>query len=337
MRLANGHRRDPMPGMSALPAGWTVRRPTLDDVPRILELVHASDIAAVGEPDFSADEVREELTAPNTDMSRDSWLAFDPEGRLAGWAYPRNHTGQARDFLEVYVWPERGRPAQRPLLDLIMARMAGRAAELGHDVYTVRAGAIPNETDYIEALTAAGFTFLKQHARMRMSLDGVAPVAPQPPAGVTIRPVRHDDDAEMRRFHAIIEEAFQDSDHPSMAYEDWRRQFEADTVVAYDEWFVARADGEIAGVLQSTGHAGGDDDEAWVRYLAVLRPYRKRGVGEALLRHALAAYAAKGRPQVGLGVDMANPTEAARLYRKVGMTPLYRANVYQTTVAAARS
>ncbi|BCY14978.1 GNAT family N-acetyltransferase [Actinoplanes sp. L3-i22] len=322
--------------MSALPTGWTIRRPTLDDVPRILELVHASDIAAVGEPDFSADEVREELTGPNTDMSRDSWLAFDEAGRLAGWAYPRNHTGQARDFLEVYVWPERGLPAQRPLLDLIMARMAGRAAELGHDVYTVRAGAIPNETAYIEALTAAGFTFLKQHARMRMPLAGVPAEAPAPPVGVTIRAVRHDDDGEMRRFHAIIEEAFQDSDHPSMAYEDWRRQFEGDSTVAYDEWFVAWADGEVAGVLQSTGPED-DGDEAWVRYLAVLRPYRKRGIGEALLRRAFAAYAAKGRPQVGLGVDMANPTEAARLYRKVGMTPLYRANVYQTTVTAARS
>lgn len=316
--------------MSALPSGWTVRRPTLDDVPLILGLVHASDIAAVGEPDFSADEVRDELTGPNTDLARDSWLAFDEEGAIAGWAYPRNPTGQARDFVEVYVWPERGLPAQRPLLDLIMERMTGRAAELGHEVYTVRAGAIPTETAYIEALIAAGFTFLKQHARMRMSLAGVAGEAPEPPAGVTIRPVRAGDEAEMRRFHAVIEEAFLDSDHPSMEFDDWRRQAGE---APFDEWFVAETGGEVAGVLQSTEP---DEDEAWVRYLAVLRPFRKRGVGEALLRHAFAVYAAKGRPRVGLGVDMANPTEAARLYRKVGMTPLYRANVYQTTVTAAR-
>ncbi|GLW29576.1 GNAT family N-acetyltransferase [Actinoplanes regularis] len=321
--------------MSALPPGWTTRRPTLDDVPRILELVHASDIAAVGEPDFSADEVRAELTGPNTDMSRDSWLAFDAEGGLAGWAYPRNPSGRARDFVEVYVWPGRGLPAQRPLLDLIMARMAERAAELGHDPYTVRAGAIPNETGYIEALTAAGFVFRKQHARMRLSLDGVPAPAPEPPPGVTIRPVRSSDEAEMRRFHAIIEEAFLDSDHPLTDYAGWRRQFEADTVVSFDEWLVAEADGEPAGVLQSAD-PGDEGDEAWVRYLAVLGSYRRRGIGAALLRHAFAVYAAKGRPQVGLGVDMANPTEAARLYRKVGMIPLYRANVYQTTISAAR-
>jgi mycothiol synthase len=319
-----------MPGMNVLPPGWTTRRPTLDDVPLILELVHASDIAAVGEPDFSEDEVREELTGPNTDLARDCWLAFDADGAIAGWAYPRNPTGQARDFAEVYVWPERGLPAQRPLLDLLLARMTERAAELGHDVYTVRAGAIPTELAYIDTLTAAGFTFLKQHARMRMSLRDVSPVAAEPPAGVTIRPARLDDDGEMRRFHAVIEEAFLDSDHPSMAYADWRRQFRG------GDCFVAETDGEMAGVLQSTEPDDGGD-EAWVRYLAVLRPYRKRGVGEALLRRAFAVFAGQGRPQVGLGVDMANPTEAARLYRKVGMAPLYRANVYQTTVTAAGS
>lgn len=314
--------------MSSLPPGWTTRRPTLDDVPLILELVHASDLAAVGEADSSADEVREDLTAPNTDMARDSWLAFDADGAIAGWVYARNSTGQARDYLEVYVWPERGLPAQGPLLGLMMGRMAERAAELGHDVYTVRAGAIPGETAYIEALTGAGFTFLKQHARMRMSLDGVSPEPPAPPAGVTIRPVNADDDGELRRFHAVIEEAFQDSDHPSMEFDDWRRLH---PVV---DSYVAEADGELAGVLQS---AAPDDraDEGWVRHLAVLRPYRKRGVGEALLRRAFASYVAQGRALAGLGVDMANPTEAARLYRKVGMTPLYRANVYQTTVTAA--
>ncbi|WIM95926.1 GNAT family N-acetyltransferase [Actinoplanes oblitus] len=320
--------------MTALPPGWSIRRPTLDDVPLILSLVRASDIAAMGEADCTADEVRADLTGPNTDMARDSWLAFDPSGEIAGWTYPRNATGAARDFLEVYVWPERGLPAQRPLLDLMLARMAGRAAELGHDPYAVRAAALPTEERYIELLTAAGFTFLKQHARMRMSLDGVSPEVPAPPAGVTIRPVRHDDEGEMRRFHAVIQEAFRDSDHPAMDYPDWRRHFEGESGVSFDEWFVAEAGGELAGVLQSADPEEGTG-EAWVRNLAVLRAYRKRGLGEALLRRAFAVYAGKGRPQVGLGVDMANPTEAARLYRKVGMTPLYRANVYQTTVAAA--
>jgi mycothiol synthase len=318
---------------TALPDGWSLRRPTLDDVPAILELAHASDIASVGEPDFTVDDVRETFTEPHTDPARDSWLALDADGTIVGWAYPGNPTGGDRDFIEVYVWPQRGQPAIRPLLALMMDRMPERAAELGHASYQVRAGAIPTETPYIEALTDAGFVFVKQHARMQMPLAGIATDAPPEPAGITLRPVRPADEDEMRRFHAVIEEAFLDSDHPSTGYDAWREQVEGETSVAYDEWFVAEADGRIAGVLQSSD-SGAEDNEGWVKRLAVLRAYRKRGVGEALLRRAFAVYAAKGRTKAGLGVDLANPTRAARLYYAVGMKPLYQANIYQTTVTA---
>ncbi|MFI5496472.1 GNAT family N-acetyltransferase [Actinoplanes sp. NPDC051859] len=311
--------------MTSLPPGWHTRRPTLDDIPEILALAHASDIAAVGEPDFPEEEVREALTGPHTDMARDCWLAYDADGAIAGWAYPHNPTGGERDFLEVYVWPERGVPAQRPLLALLLTRAAERAREFGHATYTVRAGAIPTEQPWIEALTDAGFDFLKQHARMSMSLDGVSPEAPEPPAGITIRPVRPD---ELRRFHATIAEAFRDSDHASTSYETWQSQVDAEASVAYDEWFVGFVDGEWAGVLQSADSQVADG-AGWVRSLAVLRAYRRRGVGEALLRRAFAAYAAKGRSTAGLGVDLANPTRAAQLYHGVGMRPLYQANIYQ--------
>jgi ribosomal protein S18 acetylase RimI-like enzyme len=109
----------------------------------------------------------------------------------------------------------------------------------------------------------------------------------------------------------------------------------AETSLSFDEWFVAEVGGEIAGVLQSSD-SGAEEDEGWVKYLAVLRAYRRRGVGEALLRRAFATYARKGRTRAGLGVDLQNPTEAARLYRAVGMHPLYEANIYQRTIAAAR-
>lgn len=320
--------------VSELPAGWRTRRPTLDDVPAILKLAHASDIAAVGEPDFTADEVREAITAPNTDMARDCWLALDADDEIVGWAYPDNTTGGEREFIEVYVWPERGVPAQRPLLELLLARAAERAKAFGHNPYQVRAGAIPTEKPWIEALTDAGFVFVKQHARMAMSLAGVAPVAPQPPPGVTIRPVDGADEAEMRRFHGVIEEAFRDSDHRATDFATWWSRVRAESSRSFDEWFVAEVEGEFAGVLQSSD-SNAEEDEGWVKYLGVLRAYRKRGVGEALLRRAFATYAGKGRTQAGLGVDLENPTQAARLYRAVGMTPKYEANIYQRSVRAA--
>src|SRR5690606_36007660 len=111
-------------GSSSLPSGWSVRPPTLDDVPAILAVVHASDIAAVGEADFTADEVVEILTAPNHDSARDSWVAIDGDGRLVGWAYIDNPLASPRDNFDAYVHPEHGRPAQATLVDLAVARIA---------------------------------------------------------------------------------------------------------------------------------------------------------------------------------------------------------------------
>lgn len=312
---------------------WATRRPTLADVPAILAVVHASDIASIGEPDFSAQDVRAALTAPNSDPTRDSWLAVDGSGEVLGWAYVDNPSGGQRDFVEVYVLPDRGEPVRRPLLDLLVARVAQRATGFGFATMTARAGAVPTETAWVAALRAAGFDFVKRYARMSRPLHDVAPTAPTPPDGVVLRPVRADDAADLRRFHQVVETAFVDSlDHQPTGYDDWLATAMPDRTG--DEWFVAEVDGQVAGVLQSADQSL-DQNEGWVKALAVLAEYRSRGVGTALLRRAFAAYAAKGRTSAGLGVDLANPTRPARLYRAVGLTPRYEADIYQREVAAA--
>ncbi|MFI5932833.1 GNAT family N-acetyltransferase [Actinoplanes sp. NPDC051494] len=320
--------------MTALPDGWTTRRPTLDDLPELLALARASDIAAMGESDFTAEEIRETLTTPGTDLARDCWLTLDPAGAITGWGFLSNLDRGDHDRLEVFVLPGRGEPAMRPLLEVLQARALERAAEFGQPAYAVQAAAIPAEKAWIDILAEDGFTFFKQHARMTMSLDGVPATPPEPPAGVTLRTVRPDDVAEMRRFHATVLEAFRDTTHQPRGYEAWLERLAGEAHVSYDEWFVALVDGEWAGALESSDF-GAANGIGWVRLLGVLPAYRRRGVGEALLRRAFATYAGKGRTEVGLGVDMANPTRAARLYLSVGMTPKFEANVYRKQLLTA--
>ncbi|MDG4833339.1 GNAT family N-acetyltransferase [Solwaraspora sp. WMMD1047] len=318
-----------------LPAGWTARRPRPTDIPQILAVVHASDIAAVGEPDFSIEEVREVLAAPNFDPDRDSWLAVDPAGEVVGWAYLDKPGRGDQEFVEVYAHPERGHPALAPLLAGQLARVAERAAQAGLDRLTVRAGAVPTEQRWIDTLRAAGFAFVKRYARMRRSLAGVSAEPPAPPAGVRIRPVRPADEEDLRTFHRVYDTAFRDTpDYPPRSYPRWRAEIAALPSVPWDEWYVAEVDGEPAGVLQSSDQSL-DANEGWVRNLAVLAGHRRRGVGAALLRHAFAGYAARGRAYAGLGVDLSNPTEAVHLYRAVGMTPQYEADIFERSVQAA--
>ena len=134
----------------------------------------------------------------------------------------------------------------------------------------------------------------------------------------------------MLAFHAVIEDAFRDSDHHATDFATWHARVTSQGSISWGEWFVAEVDGVLAGALQSADQD--EPEEGWVRSLGVLRAYRQRGLGEALLRRAFATYVANGRTRAGLGVDMANPTRAARLYRAVGMRPKYEANIYRKTV-----
>lgn len=317
-----------------LPAGWQIRRPGLDDVPAILALVHASDIAAVGEADFTAEEVVEILQAPNHDPERDSWLVTQPGGRVVGWAYVDNPTRDVRENLDVYVHPDGGEPAQAPLLALALTRIAERAREAGRGEVTVRAGAIASERHYLGVLDEAGFTFVKRYGRMRRALTGTETL-PVPRTGVVVRTIRAEDDADLRTFFGILKAAFDDiPDSLSGSYDDYRARLAALPSISWDEWFVAEVDGVPAAVLQSADQAG-ELNEAWVKNLAVSREFRGQGLGRLLLDTAFATYAAKGRRAAGLGVDMTNPTGAYRLYETVGMSPVYEADVYERQVTAA--
>ena len=76
--------------------------------------------------------------------------------------------------------------------------------------------------------------------------------------------------------------------------------------------------------------------DGWIQTLATLRPWRGRGVGSALIGHALAAYVADGLTHASIGVDSANPSGAARLYRQLGFTLQQRSVVYDRDVTSLR-
>jgi ribosomal protein S18 acetylase RimI-like enzyme len=158
--------------------------------------------------------------------------------------------------------------------------------------------------------------------------------APQVPEGITIRLVRHDDDAEMRAFHRVLDASFRDTpDYQPTSYETYRERLAALPGIDWDEWFVAEVDGDLVAVLQSAGQIA-DENEGWVKNLGVSKESRGRGLGRLLLQTAFHTYANRGRLSAGLGVDMTNPTGAYRLYESVGMSPLYEVDFYERRIEA---
>jgi ribosomal protein S18 acetylase RimI-like enzyme len=312
---------------AALPAGWSSRPATLDDTAAILAVIHAADTVAIGAPDTSSEHVVETLSAAHTE----SVVAVDPDGRIAGWASVWNPTRSEFEEIDLYTHPESGDPTRSPLLDWCLATVRRRARDWGRPALTVRTGVVPTETGLVAALVAAGFSFHKRYARMRVDLPHPVPVPP--PDGVTIRLLDPADEADLRTFHRILTTAFADSvDAVAEPFDEWRAGIERLPSVAWDEWWVASVAGVPAGVLQSANQAL-EQGGGWVKNLAVLREYRGRGIGRALLSRAFATYHAKGRATAGLGVDLTNPTGAYGVYRSVGMEPVFEADMYQLVVS----
>ena len=75
----------------------------------------------------------------------------------------------------------------------------------------------------------------------------------------------------------------------------------------------------------------------WIRTLGVRRPWRQRGLGEAILLHSFGEFYKRSKTTIGLGVDAQNPTGATRLYQKVGMFAASEFVTYEKELRSGRN
>ena len=161
----------------------------------------------------------------------------------------------------------------------------------------------------------AGYHTVRYHWRMQVDLETEPPPVVWP-EGIELRPFDKD-----KHAHAVLQaenEAFRDhwGSH-EVGYEEWSlRKFGRED---FDPslWMIAwdGRSAEIAGFSQNRYRMG----IGWIGTLGVRRPWRKRGLGEALLLHSFGEFYRRGTKTIGLGVDAENPTGATRLYKKAGM------------------
>ena len=97
-------------------------------------------------------------------------------------------------------------------------------------------------------------------------------------------------------------------------------------------WCVVRAGDDIAAGTICTGDTFGG---GWVHALFTRRPWRRQGVGAALLGDAFGRFWARGEHSVGLGVDAASETGAFRLYERAGMASVLGWVMYEKQLGDA--
>jgi ribosomal protein S18 acetylase RimI-like enzyme len=177
-----------------------------------------------------------------------------------------------------------------------------------------------------------GYRTVRASWTMGIEFGVEAPAEPVLPDGIEIRPYRHPE--KEQRVYEAMQESFADhwDFHPA-SLANWREFSVKTRHFDPDLWLVAWDGDEVTGAALNYPQRGGDPGYGWVGMLGVRRAWRRRGVGEALLRRSFAVLHARGLRKVRLAVDAESLTGATRLYERAGMHVLRRSNTWERELA----
>lgn len=296
------------------------------DAPAVTALLNEIDLIEIGRPETDQHTVEADLRHPGRDLERDSWLAFDG-GRLVVYGLLWDESGGERVDLDHYVLPDR-QEAGRLVLAAMEARALEKARENGAERAVAHLHLNAEPTLDTSLLRARGWSVVRRYHVLRRALDRAGDRPPPLPAGVRLRSCATE--ADRVRVHALYQSAFAGHfDFQPRDHEQWLHDVDAAGLDWSLVWIAGTDEAGDAGFLMAR------DDRAamgWIRSVGVLREARGRGLAGLLLRHAFAAFAARGRDTVGLGVDTSNATGAPGLYARHGMVLHYAVDTWEAVL-----
>jgi mycothiol synthase len=230
--------------------------------------------------------------------------AVDPDWRGRGigrWLQARNEE-HARGLAGAY-------PTDRPLY---FGAWAGDTAHAS-----------------IALLRHAGFEPVRYFFDMvRPTLDDI----PEPvlPDGLEFRPVGPD---QLRRLWDADVEAFRDHwggfDGSDTRFQKWKGDPKFDPSLHVVVWDGDEIAGGVINEINDAENAAFNRNRGWLASVFVRRPWRRRGLGSALVLRSLQVLRDRGLTSAGLGVDADNPTGALGLYERAGFEVDVRSTAFR--------
>lgn len=276
------------------------------DAAAVTEIVAAAESSLYGKTTFTEADLAEEWA--EVDLEHDARVVRDGD-RVVGYSVVRKR-GEPWQ-VEGYVHPDAlGRGIGR----LIATELEADAARRG--VRRIQNAILEADAAAGRLLESLGYEAVRVFREMRIELSAPPP-APAWPDG--LRVVAFDPERDAAAFHAAHQEAFADHwGHTPRDLASWSKLNLASERFDPTLWCVVRAGDDIAAGTICTGDTYGG---GFVHALFTRRPWRKQGVGAALLADAFGRFWQRGESAVGLGVDAASATGAFRLYERAGMAP----------------
>ena len=294
----------------------TLRPPEEDDFDAMLELMSAHQLAAFGEADVTEDELRTWLTSPSVEVERDIRI-LEQDGRLIGYVdVDSNRADPPLWWCDFAVAPDLN-------ADSIAAELVGWL-EQRIDAGRVRVWTSATDARVIAALERLGFAPARHSYRMEIDLADETPRArvAERDLGSQLSPRAKSDSSTRRSSRSGRTRPT----HPTTRSRSGATGCCGRRPSSRRCGFSALDGDELAGFAVCRKDTN-DPAAGHVELLGVRRPWRKQGLGHALLLHAFQAFRQRGWTRGTLGVDASSPTGATRLYERAGMR-VYRDTLF---------
>jgi mycothiol synthase len=251
-----------------------------------------------------------------------------------GWVGWADTTDGLREYrLGGYVHPAwRRRGVGHRLLAWQEDR--ARAIAAGHDVDRPRVFGTwsPEARAGKRALVeASGFRPVRWFFEMqRTDLDTVD--VPPLPDSIEVRPIGTDR-ASLRGLFDADAEAFKDHwggwNATDANFEEWLSDPKFDPSLFVVAWEGDQIAGAVINTISAHENAAFNRQRGWLDSVFVRRPWRRRGLAQALVARSLIALRERGITEAMLGVDSENPTGAVGVYERAGFTVAHRGIAYR--------
>ncbi len=319
---------------ASLDSAYSVRPASLQDLEPSVELWNAISMAVRGEPDVSVEEIRNDWGTPGFSLERSSRAICSADGILVGYS-------EVWDLEEVPVSPRvygcvHPDHEGRGLGSYLLAWSEERCQEVlqrtpSEARVVMQVGTFSEHRAARRLMEDHGLRLIRRFWDMVIEFDQ-RPPAPEWPAGIKARPFSHDRDAEA--LYRAEEESFRDHwgyiEEPfEAAYKRWSHHVFGTETFDPSLWTLAVHQGEIVGAVRCRPESETDPEMGWISSIFVREPWRRRGLGLAMLQHAFTEFYDRGKARAGLGVDSRNLTGATRLYEKAGMIAKPRYDFYE--------
>jgi mycothiol synthase len=297
-----------------------LRPPRFDELAALTNLVNRDSEELFGEREATPELIKLWLTGPKLNPETDIRVATS-NGRLCGYV-DIDADPDPIYWVDLRVPPSESDDVRVALMDWVEDRANERAA--GNETAVIRVFEPSVAQPEKRLLEGRGYRLIRHFYRMRIELDGPL-LDPEWPDSVAVRSATPGD---VDIAYEVHQETFEDSwETPRQSFDEWKHWMLRE---GFDPslWFLVES-ADAVGAVALCREREGEPGLGWVDVLGVRRPWRRQGLGRAVLLHAFHEFRRRGFHAAALGVDAESLTGANRLYESAGMRVVRQSDVYE--------